>query len=360
MIAARRLRTLRLVGTPLARPEDAVRWLGAVQSQDYAGAKWAIAQRIRHGRDAAVDQAFDEGRILRTHILRPTWHFVLPEDIRWMQQLTAPRVRAAMKYATRISGVTPAMLTRSHAAIARALEGGHYLTREELGEALKRARITASGLRLATLVMHAELDALIVSGPRRGKQHTYALLDERVPPAKARTRDEALAELTRRYFIGHGPAQARDFAWWSGLTMADARAGLALIGGALRREELDGRTWWSSPDEPARVRPSSSLHLLPNYDEFFIAYRDRSACYDRSRFTIRAATMKVLAVHILVVNGMILGGWRRLHGARGTTVEVRLLAALSRSERGALKAAAERYGAALDVPARVTMARRSP
>ncbi len=357
MIAERRLRTQRLVGKPLAAPEDVVRWLGAVQSQDFAGAKWAIAQRIRHGTDAIVDRAFDAGRLLRTHILRPTWHFVLPEDIRWMLQLTAPRVRAEMKYQTRISGVTPAVLRRSHAAITRALEGGQQLTREELGAALERKGIAASGLCLATLVMHAELDALICSGERRGKQHTYALLDERVPPTKPRSREEALAELTRRFFTGHGPAQPQDFAWWSGLTLAGVREGLALAGSGLRREVIDGKTFWSSPDEPARVKAKPSLLLLPNYDEFFIAYKDRSACHDRSRFTIRRDTINIQLAHILVVNGMILGGWRRLPSAGRTTVAVRLLAPLSRAERAALEAAAERYGRVLGLPVTLTLTR---
>lgn len=148
MIAERRLRTQRLVGRPLARPEDVVRWLGAVQSQDYAGAKWAVAQRSRNGADAAVETAFDAGRILRTHILRSTWHFVLPEDIRWIQQLTAPRVRASIAYVDRRCEITPAIYARSVKAIAGALEGGRHLTREELAAALKRARITASGMVL--------------------------------------------------------------------------------------------------------------------------------------------------------------------------------------------------------------------
>ena len=181
-VARARLHSQRLVGAPLATPEEVVGWLGAVQAQDYAGAKWAVAQRAAGCSDADVEQACRDGRILRTHVLRPTWHFVLPDDMRWMLALTAPRVRAAMAYYDRKLGLDEAVFRRTQALLAKALVGGQARTREELARTLAAAGIEASGQRLGHIMMRAELDALVVSGPRRGKQFTYALLDERAPP----------------------------------------------------------------------------------------------------------------------------------------------------------------------------------
>src|SRR5436190_10253869 len=227
-IAHRRMRNQRLVGAPFATPDEAVGLLVAVQSQDYAGAKWAVGQRVRGATDAALERAFDSGAILRTHVLRPTWHFVTPADIRWLLKLTAPRVSAAMAYYNRKFELDARTFRRSQSLLAKALEGGRHLTREELTQVLERAGIGCKELRPTLLMMQAELDAVITSGPRRGKQFTYALLDERAPPEKTLARDEGLAVLALRYFASHGPAQIRDFAWWSGLTIADAKAGVAM------------------------------------------------------------------------------------------------------------------------------------
>src|SRR5262245_302167 len=212
-IARTRLRNQRLIGKPFATPEEVVGWLGAVQAQDYAGAKWAVAQRTAGCSDADVEQACRDGRILRTHVLRPTWHLVLPEDIRWMLALSAPRIRAAMAFYDRRLGLTDAVCARSAAALAAALRGGNHLTRGELARVLAAAGIPAAGQRLGHLMVRAEIDGVICSGATRGKQSTYALLDERAPAAKPRGRDDALAELAGRYFASHGPALPQDFAW---------------------------------------------------------------------------------------------------------------------------------------------------
>src|SRR3954453_1696849 len=246
-VAIQRLRNQRLLGTPFAAPEDVVRWLGAVQSQDYAGGKWAIAQRTRAGTDADIDRARADGRILRPHVLRPTWHFVLPDDVRWMLALTAPRVRTAMATYDRKLALDGGVFRRSQALLRRALGGGGALARGERARTLGGAGIEASGQRLGHIMMRAELDALVTSGPRRGKQSTYALLDERVPPRRMLERDEALAALAGRYFNSHGPALPHDFAWWSGLTVSDARRGIESASPRLGSTTVDGRTYWHAP-----------------------------------------------------------------------------------------------------------------
>ncbi|HEY6411300.1 MAG TPA: winged helix DNA-binding domain-containing protein, partial [Ktedonobacteraceae bacterium] len=205
-IAASRLHNQHLAGPRFERVEDVVQWLGAVQAQEYAGATWGIAQRARDLTSALLAQAFAEGKILRTHLLRPTWHFVVPADIYWMLELTAPRVHALNAYYYRQFELDDELFAKSYSVLTKALQGGKQLTRQELAKILADSGITASGLRLAYIFMHAELDVLICSGALRGKQQTYALLSERVAQAKTCSHEAALAELARRYFTSHGPA----------------------------------------------------------------------------------------------------------------------------------------------------------
>ena len=284
-IAAHRLRNQRLVGARFDAPVDAVRWLGAVQAQDYPGAKWALAQRTHAADNASLDRAFDAGAFLRTHVMRPTWHFVAPEDLRWLLALTGPRVHAASAGVYRMCELDAKLLRRAHARFRKALHGGRSLTRRELATVLKAGGIEASGVRLGYIVMHAELDGLICSGPMRGKQHTYMLLEERVAPAPAIARDEALARLAQRYFTSHGPATAHDFAWWSGLTVTDARKAVALAGSVLEHVVLDGKTYWMTAPMSSDDDDRSTVHLLPNYDEHVVAYRNHGHTLDPATAT---------------------------------------------------------------------------
>lgn len=346
----------RLTGAPFKNPEDVVRWLGAVQSQDYPGAKWALGQRTRAATDAAIDMAFASGSILRTHVLRPTWHFVMPADIRWMLALTAPRVNAAMAYYYQQAEVDHALAVRSNAVFRKALRGGKQLTRTELGRALHSAGISAAGVRLGFLVMRAELDAVICSGALRGRQHTYALFDERVADSKALTRDEALVELARRYFTSHGPAQVGDFSWWSGLTIADTRKGVELAKSDLAQEVIAGKAYWFSPSmKIADPAARTQIHLLPNYDEYFIAYRDRSAIAEPELFKGPADVTRYLYGYIAVMNGRLIGAWKRTLGRDQVVVEVRLPDSLDKVGRDALKAASEHYSAYIGRPVELTI-----
>src|SRR5215472_7212251 len=351
-VAVRRLGAQRLTGEPFSTPVEAVRWLGAVQSQDYAGAKWALGQRTRAARDADLDRLFDEGAILRTHVMRPTWHFVLPADVRWLLELTAPRVRAALAHYDRQLELDRSVLRRSHRVLESVLGGGSHLTRGELAAALAGSGIPAAGQRLGHLLMHAELDAVVVSGPRRGRQFTYALLDERAPNARRLDRDQALAELTRRYFTSHGPAQLPDFTWWSGLTVADARRGVDLAGPALAREVIDGRPYWRAPAEPPPASGEPAAHLLPNYDEFLVAYRDRSAALHPGLDTSPLPRESVLT-NVVVVDGLVRCGWRRRPARGGVVVELGPLDATGPAVDAALAWAAEDLGRFLGAPASI-------
>jgi len=337
-----RLRNQRLTGVPLSTPAHVVGWLGAVQAQEYEQAKWALAMRSRRTSAAAIDRALAEGTILRTHVLRPTWHFVLPADIRWMLALTGPRISKAMSSYHRRFELDAAVFRKSEKVIAQALRGGVQLTRQELKAALQRGGVNADGVeRLAFLTIQAEVDAVICSGGRRGNQFTYALLDERVPSSQSLSREDALAELTRRYFTSHGPAQVHDFTWWSGLTVADARAGLEMTAGELTSQAVGGSTYWFGKDVRRRPAPES-VHLLGLYDEYLIGHKDRSAALDRSHWGRITAGDAFLAPVIL--DGRVIAGWKR-SARSGTAVRLKPIAPLTRAETRSVTDAVHRYAA---------------
>ena len=340
---ATRLRNQKLAKTDLDKPEDVVSWLGAVQAQDYTGAAWGLSLRAKNLRDVDVEEAFTAGRILRTHVMRPTWHFVTPADIRWMQALTGPRVQATNRVYCRSLGLEDRLITRARRVIERALEGGFHLTRDELSAALRRVRIDVKGQPLAHLLATAELDATICSGPRRGKQFTYALVAERAPRAKVLPRDEALAELTRRYFRSHGPATVRDFSWWSGLTMKDAREGIAMTKPDVLTE----------PPGPDGVR--SANHLLPNYDEYLIAYRDRGAVIDAARSRNLGVFTSLEYPHHVIFDGRLAGSWRRTITGKGVNLDVKLYDGTGPEAAKVLAAEAQRYGRFLQLECRVQL-----
>jgi hypothetical protein len=337
-------------------PAEIVAWLGAVQAQEFGPAKWALGLRAARLTNAGIDEAFDDGRIVRTHILRPTWHFVAPEDLRWMQRLTGPRVQRLSASYHRNVGLAARDFARSRRVIERALGEHRFLTRAALGAALKGARIACDGLRLAFLMMQAELDLVVCSGPRQGKQFTYALVDDRVPVGDLPRGDEALAELARRYFRSHGPATVHDFVWWSGLTVGQARTGLAALGRGVESQAINGTTYWSIPSgkrgKAAGTPPI--VHLLPIYDEYLNALRDRSLARDPAGPTVTTTDFTGLP-NQLVIDGILRGAWKVVSTGDAARIDVRPFRALSRNERDALKRAAARYGRFAGVPTTITV-----
>ncbi len=353
-ICKQRLANQHLSRQTLEKPSEIVRSLGAVQAQDYGLAKWGVAQRTHNATDAAVEKELSEGAILRTHVLRPTWHFVVAADIRWMLALTAPRVKMILAHYDRDLGLDEAVIRRAKAVMTKALEGGKQLTRAELSKVLERARIrTENTQRLARIVMHAELDGIICSGARRGNQFTYALLEERVPLAKAQERDTALFELAKRYFNTRGPATADDFAWWSGLTKADAKKAVLGAESKLEHEIIEGRQYWFPT--PARLKTKSLItRLLPNFDEYFIGLRDRSAMLTTLRGLGREREVGFIGGHIITINGQVVGGWKRGFGGKKAMVAQRVLTTLGEVERRSIAREVQRFAAFLGTPVELT------
>ena len=323
-----------------------------MQAQDFIGAKWAIGLRATGLDDGTVEAAFDRGEILRTHVMRPTWHFVTPADIRWMLALTAPRVHQASKFYYKQHGLDAKTMSRVHRVLASELEGGRFRTRSELAATLAKRGIEARGPRLGLITIHAELEQVMCSGPVRGKQLTYAHFDERAPRAKARTPRDPGAELATRYFGSHGPATLRDYVWWSGLTVAQAKKGIEQAG--LESREIGGLTYWASSWNAPRMPPAT--FLLPNYDEYLIAYKDRDLLRP-SGATIGTGIMTGpdAYAHPLVVDGRLAGFWRRrIPGGASSrraglqprqTVEIVVKIRLAAKQHKAVDAAAERLAA---------------
>lgn len=350
MIAQQRLAQQRLSANAFEKPEEVVTWMGAVQAQDYSGGKWALGLRMNQpDRSAAalIEQAFNEGRILRTHIMRPTWHFVAPDDIRWIMALNGPRLKGMNPAMLRSLDLDAKIFARSNDVFAKALEGGHFLTRAELGKKLAEAGIAAGGLRLAFMTGRAELDLVVCSGPRRGKQFTYALLDERAPQRQVLPHDEAITELTRRYFMSHGPATLRDFAWWSGLTLTDAKAAVDMLAATLHAEVIEGQTYWSA-EFGAKIEPENTAHLLPTFDEYFVGY----ANFDKMRRGGPNAKGKLVFKSTIVIDGQVVGSWRQTVNENEVLIELAPFEPLTSAEDAAIEAAVQRLRSFWGMPVR--------
>jgi len=345
-IVAERLHNQKLSSTEFEKPAEVVRWMGAVQAQEFHAAKWALALRMRAATTAGIQEAFDRGEILRTHVMRPTWHFVTPEDIRWLLELTAPRVNVMSGSGYRRFEIDEAVCKKVRRVFTKALQGGKHLTRAELKAALNRAGIDANNsIRMGHILLRAELDRLVCSGPMRGKQFTYALFEERVPAATPIDPDEALARLTLRYFMSHGPATLQDFAWWSGLTTAGARRGIALAGAQLTTHKIGA--YWSGSNPSDFRAAGGRAHLLPQYDEYNVAYKHRGLVVPPGTTEWNQLGPGV------IVNGIIVGSWTASVDHRSVLIEVTPSRLLKQTERRAIANAADRYGAYFKLPVRV-------
>lgn len=344
-ISNRRLQHQHLTALWLKHPADLVAWLGVVQAQDYAGAKWALGLRLAHASDASVEQALSEGTIIRTHVLRPTWHFVAPADIRWMLALTAPRIHALNAAFYRKYELDTATLRRSRQVLTQSLQAGQHRTRDELRAAFNQAGVAVDdNLRMVYLMMHAELEGVVCSGARRGKQFTYALLEERAPQARALPREEALCELTRRYFTSHGPATLHDFVWWSGLTVTDAKRALAALAAELERSVYEGKEYWIARQLPDSKSVSSDAFLLPSYDECTVGYRERGAWAQQPH------AESFYLGQMMLLRGRLAGTWKRTLKPQSVVLELNAFSALKKTENSAVQQAARRYGAFVGLP----------
>lgn len=332
--------------SPVAeKPVEVVRDHLAMQSQDFGPAKWSVGQRLNGFRDEDIERKISDGSILRTHVLRPTWHFVARTDLRWLMALSGPRVQKGLESRYRQLGLDSKTRSRAERVVVGRLEGGNHLTRKELGDALRTSRIDPEGQRLPHLLSHCELESIICSGRVSGKQQTYALFDERVPQGRPFERDAALTALVRRYLAGHGPATLRDMSWWSGLTIADLRTGLDGVGHQAVSEEINGLTLWTLDEAPRGGTRRARAQLLQAYDELIVGYTESRHLGDPRAEAIRAAfTNRHLPTGTVMLGPGAVGHWRRSVKEKVVDVEVLLYEKLRGPDNKALEAAAAELG----------------
>lgn len=350
-IAYRRLRAQRLTQPDLAAPGDVARWFGAVQAQEFRHALYAVGLRMPPtATEVTVERAIAEKSIIRTWPMRGTIHFIPPEDARWMLKLLARRTNGKAASIYRRAGLTEAAFAQAGEVLAETLRGGKVLPRQQLYDALEASGIaTGSEQRGLHMLGYWAREGLLCLGPHHGKQPTFTLLDEWIPPARALEGEETLATLARRYFVSHGPATVYDFAWWTGLTLTEARLAVQLVAQDLTRETMDGQTYWASSAHGSSALPGSTAYLLPPYDELTVAYKDRSAVLGPDA----PSDPFVILGPVVVLDGRVVGSWKRTLLKGEVVVTLRAFASLGDEQRATVEQAAQRYGAFIGLPARV-------
>lgn len=320
-IAYYRLMNQQMTHSTFSEPGELITWMGCMLAEDYAGAKWAIGNRLRHLADKDIEEAFREGRFFRAQVLRPAWHFVAPADIGWLLQLSAQRLKAGYKQLHIRLDISGSDLKRSKAIMIKALAGNQRKTRAELLALCLKINKHLDEIRMNFLLLDAELDGLIVNGGRQGNEFTYALLEEMVPSPLILEKEAAVAELAKRYFCSRGPATLPDFIWWSGLTPEDAKMGFEMNKDALQHVVIDGQAYWFSEKQLALPEPDS-VALLPSFDEYIAGYLNHH-------------THKPS----IIVNGQVAGTWK----FREQKLETQLYAPLDKEMEHAVSNAGEAY-----------------
>lgn len=319
-----------------------LRQFAAVQAQEYAQSKWTLGLRISGTNDVTIEKAISSGKILRTHLLRPTWHFVAAQDIRWLLQLTAPRVHAANAFMYRQEKLDTKLLQHCAKIIADVLKKtAKHCTREELATALQQQKIIASGHRLSYIMLYAELEAVICSGARRGNQFTYALLEEYAKPGESFNKSTALAELAKRYYTSRGPATIHDFSTWSGLTITDCKHATQSLSAKLNIAEVEGKEYfWSKTAKPSTTT-SNDIQLLPIYDEFIMGYKDRSAIFQQYNALKKKPVLKYDCM--IVEAGQVIGTWKRTPAEKKITLFADFFQPLTKAQQTEFENVIEKF-----------------
>ncbi len=346
-IPSLRLANQQITSSKFTTVKDIVSWMGAIQAQDFYMVRWALGIRIPDSTNESIEAAFNEGHILRTHLLRPTWHLVSSDDIYWMLNLNAPQIRASMRSRDRELGLTASVFEKSNSIFENALQGGKHLSREALLSHLENVNIATDSNRASHLLMHAELDGIICSGRIINNQQSYALLSARVPKTTILSREEAISSLAAKYFTSHGPATLYDFIWWSGLSVSEAKKALAMVKSNLVSETIDEQVYWFANTSAILTSDKDVVHLLPAYDEFLISYKDRTASLPFKNHS-KAVSNNGIFKPIIVVNGQVVGIWRRTIKKDKIIMEIEPFQPQPKAITNLIMEAALRYGRFMD------------
>lgn len=308
-ISKKRFANQHIQGKKFDSAKELVQWMGAMQAQDYNMAKWAIGVRLKNSTNQLIEEAINNTEIIRTHVLRPTWHFVSAKDIRWILELTAKNLNRSLASNNKTLELDEKIFRRCNTIIEKLLSNGNHLTRKEIMEALEKKGIKTNPLRAAHIMFKAETDMIVCNGIKRDKESTYALFNERVPSTKKFSKEEALAELADRYFKSHGPAALHDFTWWSGLSVSDAKQALELVKSQMVSEKLKDHVYWLFPYTVTEKIKDNEMVFLPAFDEFLISYKTREISLD-PMFASKSYTTNGIFNPIIVHNAKVIGTWK--------------------------------------------------
>ncbi|HEY0256447.1 MAG TPA: winged helix DNA-binding domain-containing protein [Candidatus Methylacidiphilales bacterium] len=351
-VALHRLHNQQIAKPLFKKPHQVVASLGAVQAQDFPGTKWAIGLRLSGATEKDIDHAIASRSIIRTWPMRGTLHFVAAEDVHWMRALLTPRIIAGSTQRQKNLELDAKVFARCEKLLIKALQGDRQLAREAICALLEKAGISTAGQRGYDILWRLAQEGLLCFGAPEGKQHTFALLDEWSPATKSLERDEALAQLAKRYFTGHGPATLQDFVWWSGLKVSDARAGLNMVSSQLAQETVDGKIHWMPQSLPALSKDSPLAHLLPGFDEYMLGYTDRSAALDPKYAQRICPGSNGIFSHTVVLNGRVSGIWKRSFKKETAILTLSPFTSFSKIHKNAITIAADRYGKFMEMTAR--------
>jgi Winged helix DNA-binding domain len=352
-IARHRLLSQHIAAQTFQEPAEVVAWMGAIQAQDFLGAKWSVGLRLPAATEQDVEQALAEQKIIRTWPMRGTLHFVAPADVRWMLELLTPRIIARSALRQKQLELDIKVFARCEKLLVQALEGGKQMSRDAVCELLEANGVSTASQRGYHILWRLAQEGLICFGAPEGKQQTFVLLEEWIPKAKKLTREEALAGLAKRYFVSHGPATIQDFVWWSGLKVADAQVGLDLGGSQLAQEKVDDKTYWLSAEIPSLGRTPSQVFLLPGFDEFMLGYTDRSAALAPQHANKICPGSNGMFTPTIVIDGQVAGTWKRTLKKTLVNITPSHFNRFTKAQQDALSHAAERYGNFVRLPAKV-------
>jgi hypothetical protein len=330
-------------------PGEVVSWMGAVQAQDYLNSLWAIGLRLENSSETEIEKCIAKKSIVRSWPMRGTLHFVTPEDVRWMLKLLAPRVISRSAGRHKQMGLTKSIFLKSARLFEKALQESKCLTRSEMYSILEKGKISIAELRGIHILVQLAQEGLICCGPRKGKQPTFVLLDDWLPAVKEIKKDEALANLTLRYFTSHGPATIQDFVWWSGLTTSEAKTGLEMVKSRLTQAIVQSQVYWFVPSRITTKTISKTPVLLPNYDEYVVGYKDRSHL-QAEFFNEEFSRNNMVFSNTIVSNGQLVGQWKRTLKKEVVLMDYKLFLPQVKISTASLAKAGKNYGRFLQLP----------
>jgi hypothetical protein len=343
-IAFYRLSNLQIAKHRFETPGELVAWLGAIQAQDFPGAKWSIGLRLPGATEPDIDRAIKDRTIVRTWLMRGTLHFVAAEDVHWMRAFLAAQLIAKSTTRQRNLELDAALFARCENLFSNSLRGGRQLSRDAMCALLEKAGISTTNQRGYHILWRMAQEGLLCFGIPAGKQPTFVLLDEWCPASKGRSREESLMELTKRYFTSHGPATLQDYVGWSGLKVSDARAGLEMLAPSLAQEVIANKTHWMPKSGSAFCKSSATAYLLPGFDEYILGYKDRSASLDPKYAQRLCPGSNGMFIPTIVMGGQVVGTWKRKLKKNTVAITPNPFAPFDKAQKTALDVAAERYG----------------